>query len=64
MAKDHLIEKSLAREMANGVDSTTIGNAYAFYINIGGQADYYEFRRQAKKDLKTLLQSIETRKEV
>ncbi len=58
MAKDHKITQSLSRSMAEGADGSTISRAYCWYMTIGGQVGYYEFRQQAKEDIDEILKSL------
>ncbi len=59
MAKDYKIQQALGRAMAESIDSSTISRAYEWYMHIGGQCGYYEFRKQTKEDLDKLFKSLD-----
>ncbi len=63
MAKDNKITQALSRALVEGVDSSTISRAYAWYLQIGGQNGYYEFRKQAREDIERLFESLDGNKE-
>lgn len=62
MQRDHLVEKALARVLSSGIGydyyDRCVADAYRFYMSVGGQMGYYDFRKQAQMDLKRLLSAI------
>ncbi len=52
-----MIKKILIQELPRGMDGI-ISRAYALYIRLGEPTGYYEFRKQAKKDLKKISKMI------
>ncbi len=64
VAKDTKITQALSRALVEGVDSSTISRAYAWYVRVGGQNGCYEFRQQAREDIERLVESLDGKRAI
>ncbi len=56
---DTKINQALSRALIEGINSSTIIRAYSWYMQIGGQIGYHEFRKQVLKNIKELYDLFE-----